>query len=118
MSDLLSEGLDWLEEELFAHAARTVTYEGEGGTYSLPALVGKLDTDTLDAQDLELAATARRFQFHITDMNALGIKPKRGDKIRLPVKTGTAIYEITGPPAAQPHWDRLIEVIATYLRTE
>jgi len=121
MSDLLTEGLEWLDDELFAHAARPVTYRRGTDSVTVEALIGKLATETLDVEEAQLAYTGRRFLIHHAELDfGMGpITPQRGDQIRLPTPDGkTAVYEVTGYPQGQPKLDRLLEIIAAYLRTE
>lgn len=121
MSDLLAEGLDWLDGELFAHAARTVTYTRGTDSVAVEALIGRLAAETLDVEESQLAYTGRRFLLHpaALDFGSGPVTPQRGDQIRLTTPDGkTAVYEVTGYPPGQPRLDRLLEIIATYLRTE
>ena len=121
MSDLLSEGLLWLEQEAFAYAARLVTYSRGELTCSAPALVGKLDTQTVETEDATIAYTGRRFWFRPQDLDwgEGPIEPQRGDLIALPLPDGKrAIYTVTGFPPAQPSTTGLLEVATAYQSTQ
>lgn len=106
MGDLLSEGLQWLTEELLAHCGRTVTYRRGADEVTLQAVIGRTLLKLDDGYGgVRMEWTDRDFLIAADDLVLGGEKtlPQRGDQVRETVDGQTLVYEVLAP-GNEPEW--------------
>ena len=78
MSNLLSDGMTWLEGQLKEHCSSSVEYRRDEESINLDAVLGKTDYQILDESGFETGAFIWDFIVTATD---LGFEPQVGDLI-------------------------------------
>ena len=96
MSDLLQEGLDWLEEQRREHLSRTVTYRRGSSTAQVPATVGATRFEVDDGYGLIVEQNMRDYIIAAADLvlNGEQTLPERGDEILEERDGVTYVYEV------------------------
>jgi len=96
MSDLLQDGLDWLEEQRKAHLSRTVTYRRGADSVELLATVGATRYEVDDGYGVVVEQEMRDYIVAAADLVLGGQRtlPERGDEI-VEIRDGQAyVYEV------------------------
>ncbi len=96
MSDLLQEGLDWLEEQRREHLSREVLYRRGATEATVPATVAATRFEVDDGTGMILEQEMRDYLVATADLVLGGknVLPERGDEI-VETRGGTAhVYEV------------------------
>jgi len=100
MSDLLSEGLNWLNGELLAWCGRSVTYRRAltGTEIPVTAVPGRSQVEVVEADRVTLLTTDRDFLIPAADLVEGGTPflPQPGDR----VIDGSHVFEVLAPAGA------------------
>jgi len=96
VSDLLQEGLDWLEGQRREHLSRTVTYRRGSSTVELPATVGATRFEVDDGYGLVIEQEMRDYLIATADLVLGGEQtlPRLGDEILEERDGVTYVYEV------------------------
>jgi hypothetical protein len=78
MTDVLRDGITWLEQQRTAHLAGEVEYRRDPDAYTVPATLGRTQYEVDDGYGLRVGATVVDFLIRAAD---LPIQPKPGDQI-------------------------------------
>ena len=96
MTDVLQQGLGWLEEQRKAHLSRTVTYRRRSSTVAVLATVGATRFEADDGQGIVVEMEACDYLIASGDLVLDGQKtlPERGDEV-LETRDGVRhVYEV------------------------
>ena len=105
MSDLLQEGLDWLEEQRKAHLSRTVTYRRGAAPVEVLATVGATRFEADDGYGIVVEQEMRDYLIAAEDLVLGGeqVLPEPGDDV-LDERAGvTRVYEVA-PLGGEQHY--------------
>lgn len=101
MSNLLNNGLDWLEQNLLEHCSGSVEYQRDEQTLTVDAVFGKTDYEVDDAAGMRVGSFMWDF---LIDAESLGMTPEVGDLIivndrqfELMKLSGQGCWRWTGP---------------------
>ena len=96
MSDLLQEGLDWLEEQRREHLSRSVTYRRGSSTVDVLATAGATRFEVDDGYGLVIEQEMRDYLIATADLVLDGEQtlPERGDEILEERDGVTYVYEV------------------------
>jgi len=96
VSDLLQDGLDWLEEQRREQLSRTVTYRRGSSTVQVPATVGATRFEVDDGYGLVIEQEMRDYLIATADLVLDGEQtlPERGDEILEEREGVTYVYEV------------------------
>jgi len=96
VSDLLQEGLDWLEGQRREHLSRTVTYRRGSSAVELPATVGATRFEVDDGYGLVIEQEMRDYLIATADLVLGGEQtlPRLGDEILEERDGVTYVYEV------------------------
>ena len=99
MTDLLEQGLAWLEDQRNAHMTRTVVYQRSGDSVALPATIGRTVFEQADEFGIIHKLESRDFLVLRTDLVLSGVQtlPKAGDRVRDPDGDNVQVYEVMAP---------------------
>ncbi len=116
MTDLLSRGLSWLEDQRHQHLTRTVTYQRGGSEVELAATIGRTVFEQDDHAGGLTRIESRDFLIRAADLVLATetILPKPGDRIRESDAITIYTYEVMAP-GTEPPW-RYSDVNRTTLR--
>jgi hypothetical protein len=92
MTNMLKTGLDYLAQQLKAHASESVVYSRGTNTVTLAAVLGKTVLELQDESGFAVGAATIDFIFCSQDLvlNQQMVTPLAGDRIT----TGRAVYEV------------------------
>jgi len=96
VSDLLQDGLDWLEEQRREHLSRTLTYRRGPHSVDVPATVGATRFEVDDGYGLVIEQQMRDYLIATADLVLDGEQtlPERGDEILEERDGVTYVYEV------------------------
>jgi len=96
VTDLLQDGLDWLEEQRRAHLSRTVTYRRGASTVEILATVGATRFEADDGSGIVVEMEARDYLIASADLVLDGeqVQPERGDEIVEERDGASYVYEV------------------------
>ena len=101
MTNMLNNGLDWLEQNLLGFCSSPVGYKRDSEVLTVDAVFGKTDYEVNDANGITVGNFVWDF---LMDAEALGLKPAVGDIIVLNEKqyevsnlSGQGCWRWTGP---------------------
>jgi hypothetical protein len=96
VSDLLQDGLDWLEQQRREHLSRTVTYRRGAFAAQVPATVGATRFEVDDGYGLVIEQQMRDYLVATADLVLDGEQtlPERGDEILEECDGVTYVYEV------------------------
>lgn len=105
MTDILQNGLNWLNGVRNAHMTNTVTYARGESTVQLPATVGKTVFRQSDEFGLVMHFETRDFLVSTADLVLDGqrVLPCPGDRITQSEDGKDYIYEVMSP-GGEPHF--------------
>ena len=78
MSNLLNNGLDWLEQRLLGFCSSPVEYRREAQSQTVDAVYGKTDFEVEDNNGISVSSFIWDF---LIDAQGLGLEPESGDII-------------------------------------
>ena len=78
MTNMLNNGLDWLEQMMLSSCSDPVQYRRDGDVLSIAALFGKTDIEVEDATGISVGSFIWDF---LIDGATLGLVPQAGDVI-------------------------------------
>jgi len=96
VTDLLQQGLDWLEEQRRTHLSRNVTYRRGSSTAQVLATVGATRFEADDGSGIVVEMEARDYLIAAADLvlDSAQVLPERGDEI-VEVRDGiNYVYEV------------------------
>jgi hypothetical protein len=96
MSDLLADGVDWLESQRIAYVAQTVEYGRGVQSVELSCTMGTTTYEATDEDGFSIQETAVDFMFAASSL-ILGdsvVLPKLGDWLRHTVGDEVRLYEV------------------------
>ncbi len=116
MTDLLSQGLSWLEDQRHQHLTRTVMYQRGGDEVELSATIGRTVFEQDDHAGGLTRIESRDFLIRAIDLvlAAETTLPQPGDRIIETDAIATYTYEVMAP-GNEPPW-RYSDVNRTTLR--
>ncbi|MCC6906676.1 MAG: hypothetical protein IT430_01930 [Phycisphaerales bacterium] len=116
MSDLLSQGLSWLEDQRHQQLTRTVTYQRGGDEVELSATIGRTVFEQDDHVGGLTRIESRDFLIRAADLVLASeiTLPRSGDRIIESDAIATYTYEVMAP-GTEPPW-RYSDVNRTTLR--
>ena len=96
MTDLLQQGLDWLEGQRKAHLSRTVTYRRGAASVEVPATVGATRFESDDGSGMVVEMESRDYLIASADLVLDGqqVQPERGDQVLETRDGATHVYEV------------------------
>lgn len=101
MTNLLNNGLDWLEQNLLGFCSSPVQYRRDSVSVTLDAVFGKTDYQISTESGVEVGAF---IWDHLVDAESLGMTPEVGDLIVVNSKqfevmklSGQGCWRWTGP---------------------
>ncbi len=105
MTDLLSQGLSWLEDQRHQHLTRTVTYRRGVDQVELSATIGRTVFEQDDHAGGLTRIESRDFLIRAADLilAAETILPQPGDRIIESDAIATYTYEVMAP-GSEPPW--------------
>ncbi len=105
MTDSLSQGLSWLEDQRHQHLTRLVTYRRGGDEVALAATVGRTVFEQDDHAGGLTRIESRDFLIRAIDLVLAGnvTLPQPGDRIIETDAIATYTYEVMAP-ATEPPW--------------
>ncbi len=105
MSDLLSQGLSWLEDQRHQQLTRTVTYQRGGDEVELSATIGRTVFEQDDHVGGLTRIESRDFLIRVADLilAAETTLPQPGDRIIETDSIATYTYEVMAP-GTEPPW--------------
>ncbi|MCC6907188.1 MAG: hypothetical protein IT430_04535 [Phycisphaerales bacterium] len=105
MTDLLSQGLSWLEDQRHQHLTRMVTYQRGGSEVELPATIGRTVFEQDDHVGGLTRIESRDFLIRAVDLvlAAETTLPQPGDRIIETDAVATYTYEVMAP-GSEPPW--------------
>ncbi len=105
MSDLLSQGLSWLEDQRHQQLTRTVTYQRGGDEVELSATIGRTVFEQDDHAGGLTRIESRDFLIRTIDLVLAGdvTLPQPGDRIIETDAIATYTYEVMAP-GSEPPW--------------
>jgi hypothetical protein len=112
MSDLLKNGISWLESQRKKHLTSQVFYRRDSTSVEIPATIGKTVFKIEDEYGRIVHYESRDYLINAQDLvlNGTVVPPERGDEI---VDEGF-VYEVMAP-ASEPEW-RYSDVFRNTLR--
>jgi len=102
MTDLLQQGVDWLDEQRREHLSRPVVYRRGGQSVEIAATLGATSVEVVD--DAGATVQSPRTDFIVSaDALVLGgivTTPLLGDRLSVPASDGgnTVVYEVLSLP--------------------
>lgn len=100
MTDLLQQGVDWLDEQCREHLSRPVVYRRGGESVEIAATLGATSVEVVD--DAGATVQSPRTDFIVSaDAIVLGgtvVTPLVGDRISVPSGDRTVVYEVLSLP--------------------
>ena len=105
MTDLLSQGLSWLEDQRHQHLTRLVTYQRGGNEVELAATIGRTVFEQDDHAGGLTRIESRDFLIRAADLilAAETTLPQPGDRIIETDAIATYTYEVLAP-GSEPPW--------------
>lgn len=105
MTDLLSKGSAWLDDQRTKHATKTVTYARGASSVDVSATVGRTVFQIDNGHAVLERTEARDYLILTADLVLDGSPalPERGDRIRESEGGATFVYEVMAP-GKEPHW--------------
>ncbi|MCL4198852.1 MAG: hypothetical protein KJZ69_15300 [Phycisphaerales bacterium] len=105
MTDLLSQGLSWLEDQRHQHLTRLVTYQRGGDEVELAATIGRTVFEQDDHAGGLTRIESRDFLIRAADLVLAAeiTLPQPGDRIIEIDAIATYTYEVMAP-RAEPPW--------------
>jgi len=105
MSDLLGQGLSWLEDQRHQHLTRLVTYQRGGDEVELSATIGRTVFEQDDHAGGLTRIESRDFLIRAADLVLASevTLPQPGDRIRESDSIATYTYEVMAP-GSEPPW--------------
>jgi hypothetical protein len=88
MSNMIRNGIRYLNQKRIAHMSDTVQYYHNGNMVPIAATFGRTEFETMNSENNTIGARVWDF---LIDADALGFEPKRGDYILY----GSDKYEVT-----------------------
>lgn len=100
MTDLLQQGVDWLDGQRREHLSRPVVYRRGGESVEIAATLGSTSVEVVD--DAGATVQSPRTDFIVSaDALVLGgvvVTPLVGDRIGVPAGDKTVVYEVLSLP--------------------
>lgn len=105
MTDVLADGMAWLESQRREHLSTTVVYERDGDSLPLPATIGRTEFEIEDTTGVLEKVVIRDFLIAAADLVFAGSTtlPERGDLVRETVGSEVHVHEVVGP-GGEPAW--------------
>ncbi|MCL4199601.1 MAG: hypothetical protein KJZ69_19060 [Phycisphaerales bacterium] len=105
MTDLLSQGLSWLEDQRHQHLTRTVTYQRGGSEVEVQATIGRTVFEQDDHAGGLTRIESRDFLIRAADLvlAAETTLPHPGDRIIETDAIAAYTYEVMAP-GTEPPW--------------
>jgi hypothetical protein len=96
VTDLLQQGLGWLEEQRKAHLSRTVTYRRGSSSAKVLATVGATRFESDNGSGMVVEMESRDYLIASADLVLDGqrVLPERGDQVLETCDGATHIYEV------------------------
>ncbi len=96
MTDLLEQGVSWLDGMRAAHLARQVTYERGDDSVQVAATLGATTYEVADEAGAVIEAKATDFLVSAEALVLAGeqAKPEIGDRIRVPAGEKVLLFEV------------------------
>ena len=96
MTDMLQQGLGWLEEQRKAHLSRTVTYRRGSSSVEVLATVGATQFEADDGSGIVVEMEARDYLIASADLvlDDQQVLPARGDEILEEQDGVMQVYEV------------------------
>ena len=106
MTDVLQQGLDWLEGQRREHMARTVTYRRGADSVDVLATVGETVFRLTEDYGAQVRVVRRDYLIAADDLVLSGqrVLPEAGDRIEESDGDQVFIYEVMGPGGGEPDW--------------
>ena len=97
MTDMLQDGLDWLEAQRKAHLSRAVTYRRRNAAVEVRATPAATSYEADDGYGIVLETQARDYLVAAEDLVLEGERtlPERGDRIEEVQVDGTHVFAVT-----------------------
>ncbi len=104
MTDLLSQGLSWLEDQRHQHLTRLVTYQRGGDEVELSATIGRTVFEQDDHAGGLTRIESRDFLIRAVDLVLASevTLPQPGDRIIETDSIATYTYEVMAPGTESP----------------
>lgn len=101
MADMLSDGSDWVADQLKSHASRSVTYSRSTASVALTVTIGETIFQAVSEVGAIIHTHSRDYLFRAEDLVLGGSAtlPHRGDRITDDGK----VYEVLAP-GREPHY--------------
>lgn len=105
MADLLEQGVSWLDGQIHAHAARTVTYRRGADSVQMAATIGRTPFEQVDESGFVHKVESRDFLLRTSDLVLGGaqVLPAEGDRVEEIDGSDTHTYEVMSP-GDEPPW--------------
>ncbi len=105
MTDMIQDGLEFLEVQRKAHMARSVTYTRGAYSVVVQATVGATPVDIDDGDGMAIRRQHRDYLLASADLvlNAVTVTPAAGDKITDTLADGDHVFEVV-PLGAEKCW--------------
>ncbi|MBA3707366.1 MAG: hypothetical protein H0W83_00935 [Planctomycetes bacterium] len=122
MSDLLGDGLAWLERQRTAFLTKSVTYRRGPREVAVRATVSRTVFEAVIAGGVVERVESRDFLIAAAELGDLGL-PQRGDLV-VETGDGRAHHHEVLAPGREPHWRwsdphrRVLRIHTKHLRTE
>jgi len=96
VTDLIQQGLDWLEGQRKAHLSRTVTYRRGAFSVEVLATVGATRFESDDGSGMVVEMESRDYLIASADLVLDGqqVQPERGDQVLETRDGATHVYEV------------------------
>ncbi|MEX1016020.1 MAG: hypothetical protein WDZ31_04670 [Phycisphaeraceae bacterium] len=106
MTDLLTQGAQWLNTQRRTHLSHTVMYERGAASAEVLATAGQTVFRFDNGYGATVRYVSRDFLITTADLVIDGapVTPQRGDRIRETVSGITYIHEVMGPGNNEPDW--------------
>ena len=105
MGNMLTIGVQWLSEQLKAHASHEVTYVRGVQRLPLSATIGQTAFEIDELGGIRVEHSDRDYIVTAADLVIDGrvVEPDRGDTIEESVGSETHVYEVMAPGSIQPY---------------
>ena len=96
MTDLLEQGLGWLNDMRGKHMSQTVVYGRAGDSVEVQATLGRTEYEVTDEAGVTVQAVATDFIAAAADLVLSGqlVSPEPGDQIRVTAGANVLVYEV------------------------
>jgi len=106
VTDVLHQGLDWLEGQRREHLSRTVTYRRRADSVEVAATVGETVFRLTEDYGAQVRVVRRDYLIAADDLVLGGqqVLPEPGDRIEEADGDRVFIHEVMGPGGGEPDW--------------